>query len=447
MPRVPLGLGAYKRSEARLPEVRLVNRYFERNPTTPDEVMLLTWPGAVVLATVGTGPIRGVLRKAGFLGGDALVVSGGSLYRVTTAGVSTYIGLIGGTARVSMDASATAAKIANGSQLYNYDGTSLTVDAFPDSAGVASVAHIRGYWLAVRSNTQSLYALIPGDVVWTALTFVSAEQAPDKLTAVTVLGDEVLLSGEDSVESWVLSGVTDPPLIPVSGRVHEKGCLSPDSIAKGDNSIFFVSEDNEKGRAVYRADTPPKRISNPGIEARLKAVGPLDIRGFAFMFDGHEFYCLTIGAEGTFAYDASTDQWCRIESPGRTSWRCHLGTSAPGGPLILGDDQDGRLWTLDPSLATENAVAMTRVATGLVPISGAQRARCDRVMLDASAGTYTLRISDDQSATFRDRGGRTISATTRAWWNRLGQMEQPGRVFEVVDSNAAPTRISGLDVI
>lgn len=458
MPAIPFALSAYARSLAGAPADRLVNRFFERPPRENDQPMILTRPGLTALATVGTGPIRGILRKAGAYDYDAFVVSGEALYRVNAFGVATLLGPIAGSARVSMDASATEVRVANGTSLYLYNGTTLTTETFPDSAGVVSIAHIRGFWLAVQAASQKLFVLVPGDAVWDALTFVSAEQAPDRLTAVVVMGDLVHLFGEDTVEEWLLTGDPDPPLRPNPGRVHEKGCTSPDSIAKGDNTLFWVAEDSHQGRAVYRATGGnPERISNHGIEEHLRWPGPLDIRAFTFLHYGHEFYVLTIGDEGTFAYDMATGTWSEFKSAGQPHWRAHVGTSAPGALTWLGDDTTGHIWLLSPSEATDDGVAFERLATGRVNATGVERVRCNRVMLGASlqgvgeTATAILRTSDDNGVTWVSHGARTLARAgaiaSRTWWNRTGMIGHPGRIFEVSDAGPSPTTIRGLSYL
>jgi hypothetical protein len=99
MVAVPLGLGAYKRLAAGEPEVRLVNRYVEKDPSNLREHLTLLARGgssAVVSQTGGSG--RGNYSKAGLFNGDLFSVFGPSLFRFNqTVGTTQITGTIAGT--------------------------------------------------------------------------------------------------------------------------------------------------------------------------------------------------------------------------------------------------------------------------------------------------------------------------------------------------------------
>lgn len=82
MVAVPLGRGAYQRDYANEPEIHLLNRFFEENPTNvADGVSLLARPGTSELVSAGDGPMRGFFSAPGLHNGDLFFVSGDTLYR------------------------------------------------------------------------------------------------------------------------------------------------------------------------------------------------------------------------------------------------------------------------------------------------------------------------------------------------------------------------------
>lgn len=83
MVTLPLGLQAYSRRYAGEPEIRLVNRFMEQDPSNPREkVALLSRPGSTALAQGNTGLGRGNFSKVGLFGGDLFSVIGTELFRI-----------------------------------------------------------------------------------------------------------------------------------------------------------------------------------------------------------------------------------------------------------------------------------------------------------------------------------------------------------------------------
>ena len=84
MVTVPLGQNAYKRTFAGEPEIRLENRYAEKDPSNLREhVTLVARAGSNGLVQVTGGLNRGNYSKQGLFGGDLFVVEGPNLYRVS----------------------------------------------------------------------------------------------------------------------------------------------------------------------------------------------------------------------------------------------------------------------------------------------------------------------------------------------------------------------------
>lgn len=103
MVTIPLGLSAYKRTFAGMPEIKLINRFFEKDPTNQREhSALLARPGTVSLGSFPGGAIRGCYSMPGLFNGDLFIVSGSNLYRYGANGTIPITGTIGGTGFVYM---------------------------------------------------------------------------------------------------------------------------------------------------------------------------------------------------------------------------------------------------------------------------------------------------------------------------------------------------------
>lgn len=97
MVTVPMGVQAYKRKFAGEPEVKLVNRFLEKNPTNLREGQaLLTRAGTNPLVKFDDGadalnPNRNNWSKVGLFDGDLFGASGPNLYRYATDGTLIHI--------------------------------------------------------------------------------------------------------------------------------------------------------------------------------------------------------------------------------------------------------------------------------------------------------------------------------------------------------------------
>ena len=104
-------------------------------------------PGLRLLATIGTGPIRGLWAHT-TAGYDAYVVSGDKFYKIDTNYNATLLGTVSGTGPVSIADSGTQIFIACNPDAYVYtESTNTFVKVTdPDFAGAATVCYIDGYF-------------------------------------------------------------------------------------------------------------------------------------------------------------------------------------------------------------------------------------------------------------------------------------------------------------
>jgi hypothetical protein len=451
MPKIALGLQTYQRAETRLPEIVLKNYIGEPSPVALESgFVLLQRAGLTALTTAGSGPIRGIAREPGAFNGDIIVVSGETAYRVTVAGVATSLGAIPGSDRVSIAIGPTYALIANGTALYSTDGTTISTVSFPDSAGVVSVAWLNSYFIAVRANSQRIYWSAINGITFGALDYSAASSTPDDLIAVFASANELYLFGEATVEAWYPTGLAVEPFRVAKGREFQKGCAARDSIAKLDNTLFWVGNDG----IVYRAgDSAPQRLSNHGIEERIRKADFEDLRAWTYAQDGHTFYCLSIGTQGTYVYDVATQIWAEFSSYERSTWRAHLGVQGEGAEVYAGDDETGQIWRLNPESSADGSDPIQRIFTAGVLAEG-DKFPCRTFGVTVATGTppigvnvtLEMRYSDDGGQTFGPYEGVSLGLTgnygQEILWYRLGQIRRPGRVFQVRTTNTAPMRVS-----
>ena len=350
--KTPILGATYVARSVNAADARMVNLFPEVVPEGGKEPgFLMRAPGLRRLATIGTGPIRGLWQLGPFL----YVVSGNTLYKVTSAYSATALGTIAGAGSVSISDNGTQIFIAANGPSYIYNASTNVFQQITDSdfAGAVSVGYLDGYFVFNEPNSQKFWvtSLLDGTSV-DPFEFASAEGSPDGLVGLIVDHREVWLFGTNSVEVWYDAGLLDFPLQRVQGAFNEIGCAAPYSIAKLDNGIFWLGKDARGQGIVYRANGyTGQRISTHAVEWHIQQYGNLsDAIGYTYQQDGHSFYVLTFPeANTTWVYDVATQAWHERAGWVNGAWTRHRSNCQVvyNGMVVVGDYQDGRIYEFD----------------------------------------------------------------------------------------------------
>jgi hypothetical protein len=420
-----------------MPDVRVVNWLVEQSVsnrwTGVDHVQR---PGMVLLSDLGPDPVRGVFRQAGTFNGDFLAASGTTLYRVTQGGTATALGTLTGDDRFTAAATSSRAIVVANDLAVSTTGGALTPVVMPDSRPAGSVAQLNGYFIIPQSDSARFYWIEPGQTDPDGLGFATTESSPGNILKVERVGDELWFFKQEGIEVWTPTGDVDLPFQRVAGRNYDKGARATDSICRFDNSVAWVGNDG----VVYRGDASPVRFSDNALEEQIRKSLVEDLTAWSFSIDGHALWCLTL-SEGTYAYDAASQQWSELKSYNRDYWRAHVGDVGDTF-VVCGDRETGVLYRLDPEAANDAGEPLERVLRGGVPVQG-EPVRCDSFDLYLTTGTAEdpnlypkARLSwSDDLETFGDFEdvsiGRQGKYNEPVRLNRLGAMRYPGRLWEV----------------
>ncbi len=440
MVNIPLGKTTYRRRDARSPEVSLVNCMIEASPVNAATGFDIIQRSALrSFTSAGDGPIRGIFRRDGALGGVFYAVSDEKLYNFNNEGTAFELGIIAGSEMVSIDASSDRMIIVSDNVAWSWDGVTVTRINMPGNVRVSSVTWINGYFILTQTESQRFWWIAPGETDPDPLSFASAEGAPDNLVRGIRLLDELWLFGTQTTEVFQTTGNADAPFQPIGGRLYEKGCANKASISPIDNTLFWVGND----LIVYRADTTPQRISDHSIEERLRKNGAFGLTAWSYAMDGHTIYALTIGDEGTFAFDVESASWPRFKSYGRNTWRARVGAQTTGDVILAGDDVTGDLWILDNEISVDAGEPFEREVTGGIAVVGPP-VKCANVALynaaswapitgNAANPIIAMRYSDDGGNIFsswlEEHIGLQGQYLNRTVWRSLGICVTPGRIF------------------
>lgn len=434
--RLPIGTSAYARMDGRLPAIRLVNMYAEPSPTAESGMVLVPRKGLESFQAFEAGTVRGLARDDGVFGGALFTVAGDKLYRSDEeAGDLDDDGF-----RAEFAFTVDGLFVLSGGIVYQYDGTDLLPTEFPDDAFVASICDINNILVAVREDTGTVYFRLPGDTVWNALDFFSAEREPDPALAVWALSDVLYVFGSSSIEPFQPTGDAEEPFIRIPGLSITRGVKSRDGIAQLDNTLFFVGEDNK----AYRLDGVPKRISDAGIEEQLEKSS--SAAAWTYATAGHDFLVINLDDQ-IVAYDVATGFWHTLD------WPVTLGLF-DGRATYVAEGANVHLLKDRPD---DNGAAISRIFTSIAVTEGAFV--CDNLEVQMSPGTagpnqepatLLMRWSDNLGRTFTDWQSTSLGFTgqydRRAMWRRGGTIYPPGRIYEFRITDPVPFRVSGVEI-
>jgi hypothetical protein len=185
---------------------------------------------------------------------------------------------------------------------------------------------------------------------------------------------------------------------------------------------------------------------------------PSRTRAWTFVLDGHTFYVLDLGEEGTFLYDISTGQWCEFQTQGHTGWNVRNGTVWGTLGRIAGSDQlNALLWEVDPNVHNDEGFrSIEHVVTGGIATRTRVYKSVNQVRVTGSAGVLDDEAGAQFTMRFSDDGGETWSAdyivdltaddfTGEMVWRSLGSFMAPGRIFEMSDFGGL-LRIDGANI-
>lgn len=331
---------------------RLVNLYPEVIPEGGKEpAYLQRCPGLRQYMEVGSGPIRGLYP----LGDNLYVASGSEFYQVDGNLNVTKLGDIDGSGPVSMADNGIQIFVACNptSYIYNTNTNVFAQITDPDFPGAVTVGYLDGYFVFNEPNSQRVWvtALLNGLSV-DPLDFASAEGSPDGLVSLIVDHREAWLFGTNSVEVWYNSGNPDFPLERIQGAYNEIGCIAPYSVAKLDNSVFWLGADARGQGVVYRAQGyQGVRVSTHAVEFAIQGYADMsDALAYTYQQDGHAFYVLIFpSAETTWVYDAATGAWHERAGFAKGKFKRHRSNCHARfkGQPVVGDFENGKLYQFD----------------------------------------------------------------------------------------------------
>ena len=472
--KTPILGSTYVARSVNAADSRMVNLFPEIVPEGGKEPAFLNrCPGLKFQNQVGFGPIRALWVSRTYPD-NYYVASGNEFYKLTSlTGTPVKLGNISGTGPVSIADNGNQIFIACGARgyIYNQSTNVFAQITDPDFPGATTVTYLDGYFVFNEPDSQTIWVsqLLDGTSV-DPLDFASAEGAPDGVVGVLADHRELWVFGTDTTEVWYNAGLADFPLAPIQGAFNEIGCASAASVAKLDNSIFWLGSDPRGKGIVYRADGyRGARVSTHAVEWQIQQYPTIeDAVAYTYQQDGHGFYVLNFPtANRTWVFDASTQAWHERAGWNNGEFTRHRSNCQCNyqGNIVIGDFENSNIYTFDLDVYADNGQIQRWLRSWRALPTGQnnlKRTAQHTLQLDIEAGVglnlgqgsdpeVMLRWSDDGGHTWSNEHWNKIGKIgeygKRVIWRRLGMTEKiRDRVYEVSMTDPVKVAIMGAEL-
>jgi hypothetical protein len=304
------------------------------------------------------------------------------------------------------------------------------------------VAFIDGYFIMSEANTDRIWltGLYDGAFIDPS-DFFTAEGSPDRIQSVIADQRELFAFGEETLEVYYNSGDADLTFQRFQGGFKQTGCAAKFSPARIDNNIFWLSRNDRGDGQVTRLGEgyQPMVISTPALDYQISQYSTIsDAFGYAYQYEGHEFYVLTFPTAGaTWVFDVSTQQWHRRAHnisgtfPSRERYNCHVFAF---GKHLFGDYNNGKIYAMDSDTYTFDSTRVERQFITPNITEEERRIRIAEAQIDMEEGvgdpneddtSIWLSYSKDGGHTYGNEVERSMGDLgdydRRVIWRRLGE--------------------------
>jgi len=473
---IPLLGGNYQgRSIAASARRLSVNMYSEANPQDGQPLSPVTYYGTPGLLKLATSPnVENVRNTYRATNGNLYAVIGPSVYAVSNTFGWTLLGfVVDGTSPLSFTDNGLVIVAVDGSKVgYAIDMVANTFGKIndPNFLGARTVTQMDGFFIFEKPGTNQFYlslsnvtyTLLTSGVAFNPLDIATKSSQADPIVSVKAIHGVLWLIGQLSTEIFAPSGAADFYFQRIPGAVVNHGSAATYSLSQQDVSLFWLSQNDQGDGIVVKAEgSTIQRISTNAIESDIQTYANIsDAIGFCHQVQGHSFFVLTFpSADVTWVYDLATGQWHRRVSTdvngNRHRWRANCFAFAYG-YNIVGDYQNGNLYSLDSTTYTDNGTPIIREITFPHETAGGARVSYLQFQAKMEVGTIanvlrsaspmaSLSWSDDSGITFGNPVLQSIGATgqyqTSPQWQRLGMARD--RVFKLSWDTNASVAITG----
>jgi hypothetical protein len=338
-----------------------------------------SFPGQSLLGST-TGADRGEweMQNVGYR------VAGTTLFEVGSTGNHIARGTIDGTLRCTFADDGKNMIICSDGLVFQYTQATQTLITVTNVniVGSTAVSFLNNKFfytnVDINADVDFVVSNVGDGTTASGLNAGLVEDDPGKLIYAYAFEDRMYMFTERTVPIYWNNGDSQPPLVPVEGRVIEKiGLDSLHSVANTDKFIYWLGDD----KMVYRAISGnAQSISSIPVAHAMEGYEKTnDAVGYTFRMEGQNFYVLTFPTENK--------TWCLSEALGIDGWFNLSADTNRGkynatshmfvyGKHILADETNGNVYELDIDAFSNDTLPIQRIRTlasihgGLVGLPG-----------------------------------------------------------------------------
>lgn len=199
-------------------------------------------------------------------------VMGTKLLSVAPNGAATLLADVGGAGPVAMDYGFDRLAIQSGTNLYYWNGNTLTHVADPDLGPCFDLVWMDGYYIST-DGTSIVVTDLADPTSINPLKYGSAEADPDMIVGLLRYRSELVALGSNTVEFYTNVGGSGFPFQVNTGATISKGCVGKSAKCLYSQGFAFVGGGRNEAAAVWLSlGSTPAKLSTRAIDDMIAAV-------------------------------------------------------------------------------------------------------------------------------------------------------------------------------
>lgn len=324
-------------------------------------------PGIVNFCALPLSPFRGSILANGRL----FAVSGTGFYEIFANGAFVNRGAVvnDGTPATFAFNSIQVFVVAGGHAYCLPLATNVLVEVTAQLAGVPLQCDGGDTYFVVifqNSNKYQISQLLDG-TTWPGQLVNEVSVFPDNLTSMLMNHRELWLWGSKRCQPYQDTGSTEIfDVIP--GAMIENGSAATFAVARADNSVFWIGQDERGGRMGWRSNQyTPTRVTTYAVETDLATYTAAQIAAmvsYCYQDAGHIYWVLYVpGSSWSWVYDIGEGLWAKRAKWVANAFAAHWGWNHvyAFGKHLIGDWNSGNLYDMEQSFLTDLGGPIRRV--------------------------------------------------------------------------------------